>query len=54
LVIPPVCIRPSLKLSSSATLSNEDDLTMNIRCLIRLNRELRDTMSKRGEDILKV
>lgn len=39
LVVPPVCIRPSLNLTTS-TLSNEDDLTMNIKCLIKLNKEI--------------
>jgi len=39
LPVPPVCIRPSLKLSTS-TLSNEDDLTMNIKYLIKLNKEI--------------
>lgn len=51
--MPPVCIRPSLKLSTS-TLSNEDDLTMNIKYLLKLNRELNETMLKKGEDMFKI
>ena len=37
MVVPPICIRPSLKLSTS-TLTNEDDLTMNIKYLIKTNK----------------
>lgn len=51
--MPPVCIRPSLKLSTS-TLSNEDDLTLNIKYLLKLNTELNETMLKKGEDMFKI
>ena len=37
LPVPPVCIRPSLKLSTS-DLSNEDDLTMNIKYMVKVNK----------------
>lgn len=53
LPVPPVCIRPSLKLSTS-DLSNEDDLTMNLKYLLKVNKEIKDTMLNRGEEISKV
>lgn len=53
LPVPPVCIRPSLKLSTS-DLSNEDDLTMNLKYILKVNKEIKDTMLNRGEEISKV
>lgn len=38
LVVPPVCIRPSIMLTNS--LSNEDDLTIKIKDIIFLNKKI--------------
>jgi DNA-directed RNA polymerase III subunit RPC1 len=52
LVVPPVCIRPSIMLTNS--LSNEDDLTIKIKDLVALNRKLSEGMVEKGDDISKV
>lgn len=52
LVIPPVCIRPSIMLTNS--LSNEDDLTIKIKEIIFTNKKLYETMIEKGDDINKI
>ena len=49
-VIPPVCIRPSVALQNS--LSNEDDLTMIIREAVVLNSKI--TSQVKADDITKI
>ncbi len=39
LVVPPVCIRPSVMLTNN--LSNEDDLTMKIKDIMFLNKKIK-------------
>lgn len=53
IVVPPICIRPSLRLSTS-TLSNEDDLTMNVKYLVKVNQEIDESMIQKGEDLSKI
>lgn len=52
--VPPVCIRPSVKIGDSAT--NEDDLTFLIGEIVKLNQRLREMMDtgSRVEEILNV
>ena len=50
IVIPPVCIRPSVALMNSQ--SNEDDLTMIIREAIVLNRKIQNEI--KGDDLAKM
>jgi|JI10StandDraft_1071094.scaffolds.fasta_scaffold1172769_2 DNA-directed RNA polymerase III subunit RPC1 len=38
LVVPPMCIRPSIMLTNS--LSNEDDLTIKIKDIVFLNKKI--------------
>eukprot|EP01105_Mastigella_eilhardi_P025761 TRINITY_DN7112_c0_g1_i1.p1 TRINITY_DN7112_c0_g1~~TRINITY_DN7112_c0_g1_i1.p1 ORF type:complete len:1449 (-),score=402.34 TRINITY_DN7112_c0_g1_i1:65-4234(-) len=45
LLVPPVCIRPSVAMDSTLG-SNEDDLTMKIAEIIHLNKEIRNNMQK--------
>ena len=46
LVVPPVCIRPSVMLTNN--LSNEDDLTMKIKDMMFLNKKITETMIEKG------
>ena len=52
LVVPPVCIRPSIMLTNS--LSNEDDLTIKIKDIIFLNKKIFETMIMKGDDLNKI
>ena len=52
LVVPPVCIRPSIMLTNS--LSNEDDLTIKIKEIVFLNKKIFDSMILKGEDLDKI
>jgi DNA-directed RNA polymerase III subunit RPC1 len=52
LVIPPVCIRPSIMLTNS--LSNEDDLTIKVKEIVFLNKKIFETMILKGDDINKI
>lgn len=51
MIVPPVCLRPSVALSNEQ--SNEDDLTMKIRDTLILNSKLEKFM-KMGDDFGKV
>ena len=46
LIVPPVCIRPSVMLTNN--LSNEDDLTMKIKDIMFLNKKIKESMIDKG------
>ena len=52
LIVPPVCIRPSVMLTNN--LSNEDDLTMKIKDIMFLNKKIKESMIDKGEDWGKI
>lgn len=47
LVVPPVCLRPSIMLTNS--LSNEDDLTIKLKEIIFLNQKVGQAMVEKGD-----
>jgi DNA-directed RNA polymerase III subunit RPC1 len=45
LIVPPVCIRPSVEMESAAG-SNEDDITMKLMQIIEVNKIVEDALQK--------